>query len=254
MHKIGPAAGVLLLLGAVAGIGFPAETFRSAQDRFPRVRTARATAQPRLEALFGQAGLRYPAKEIFLRVFKMEGELELWARNDAGAPFTLVRAYAICAASGTVGPKRCEGDLQVPEGFYQVSGFNPWSNFHLSLRIDYPNASDRILGDRRHPGGDIFIHGSCVTIGCIPIRDGPIEEVYLAAVDARHAGQARIPLHIFPCRLDRDWLRLEREAWRRHGLLDFWLNLKEGYDVFEKTRQVPRISIKRSGKYVFSEK
>ena len=251
MPKIGPAAGVLLLLGAVAGIGLPAETFRSAQDRFPRVRTARATAQPRLEALFGQSGLRYPAKEIFLRVFKMEGELELWARNDAGAPFTLVRAYAICAASGTVGPKRREGDLQVPEGFYQVSGFNPWSNFHLSLRIDYPNASDRILGDRRQPGGDIFIHGSCVTIGCIPLRDEPIAEVYLAAVDARSSGQRHIPVHIFPCRLDRDWIRLEREACRRPGSLGFWRNLQEGYAIFEKTRRLPRISVDRRGTYIF---
>jgi len=254
MHRIGPAAGILLLLGAVAGVGLPAEKFRSAQNRFPRVRTARATAQPRLEALFRQAGLRYPAIEIFLRVFKMEGQLELWARNDAGAPFTLVRAYAICAASGTVGPKRREGDLQVPEGFYHVSGFNPWSNFLLSLRVDYPNASDRILGDRRHPGGDIFIHGSCVTIGCIPLRDEPIAEVYLAAVDARSAGQRRIPVHIFPCHLDGDWLKLERQAWRRPGLLEFWRNLQEGYDAFARTRQVPRVSIDRRGKYVFSEK
>jgi len=244
---------IVWILAIGWAISAPA-SFREAQDRFPRVRAARATAQPRLEARFRQAGLRYPAKEIFLRVFKMEGELELWARNDAGAPFTLVGTYAICAASGTVGPKRREGDLQVPEGFYHVSGFNPWSNFLLSLRLDYPNASDRILGDRRHPGGDIFIHGSCVTIGCIPLRDEPIAEVYLAAVDARSAGQRRVPVHIFPCRLDGDWLKLERQAWRRPGLLEFWRNLQEGYDAFARTRQVPGVSVNRNGRYIFSEK
>ncbi len=229
-------------------------TFRDEQNRYSRVRAARITAQPRLEESFRKAGLRYPAREIFLRAFKMEGEFELWARNDAGSPFTLVRSYLICASSGTVGPKRREGDLQVPEGFYHVSGFNPWSRFHLSLRVDYPNASDRILGDPRSPGGDIFIHGSCVTIGCIPLRDGPIEEVYLAAVDARSAGQRHMPVHIFPSRLDGDWLRLEREAWRGPGLLAFWRNLQEGSAIFEKTRRLPKVTVDGSGKYVFSEK
>ena len=238
--------GLACLPAALAG-----ESFRAEQNRFSRVRQARLEAQPRLEDWFRKAGLDYPAREVFLRIFKLEGELELWARNDGSAPFVLVRTAPVCASSGTLGPKRREGDLQVPEGFYHVSGFNPWSRFHLSLRVDYPNASDRILGDRRHLGGDIFIHGSCVTIGCVPIQDGPIEEVYLAAVDARDAGQARIPVHIFPCRLDGDWLRLERESWRRPGLLDFWRNLKEGYDLFEKSRQLPRMTVDSRGNYLF---
>ncbi len=236
------------LFGRVQGSG---ATFRQEQARFPRVRAAREAAQPRLEFLFRQAGLSYPASEVFLRVLKMEKELELWARNDRGGPFILVKAYPVCASSGTVGPKRRQGDLQVPEGFYHVSGFNPWSQFHLSLRVDYPNAADRILGGVGDLGGDIFIHGSCVTIGCVPIRDESIEEVYLAAVDARSGGQARIPVHIFPCRLDGDWLKLERQAWRRPGLLDFWRNLKEGYDLFERTRRPPQVTVGRDGKYRF---
>jgi murein L,D-transpeptidase YafK len=245
----------LIALSVAGGPGAPAAaTFRQEQARFPRVRAARDTAQPRLESLFRQAGLSYPPGEIFLRVFKLEGELELWARNDGRAPFVQVKTYPVCASSGTVGPKRREGDLQVPEGFYQVSGFNPWSRFHLSLRVDYPNASDRILGEGPRLGGDIFIHGSCVTIGCVPLGDGPIAEIYLAAVDARDAGQARIPVHIFPCRLDGDWLKLERESWRRPGLMAFWRNLKEGFDIFEKTRKLPGISCSRTGAYVFSEK
>lgn len=246
--------GFLCLFVLAVGIVPPAfggETFRQEQQRYPRVRAARTQAQPRLEADFKGAGLSYPAVEVFLRVFKLENELELWARNDRDGPFVLVKAYPVCASSGTVGPKRREGDMQVPEGFYHISGFNPWSRFHLSLRVDYPNAADRILGAGGRLGGDIFIHGSCVTIGCVPIRDGPIAEVYLAAVDARAAGQERIPVHIFPCRLDGDWLRLERQAWRRPGLMAFWLNLKEGFDLFQKTRRLIRIAVDRSGRYVF---
>ncbi len=242
-----PAALFLLVTGVWA---LPADGVASQ----PRVRAARTAAQPRLEALFVRAGLTYPAREVFLRVFKLEGELELWARNAGQEGFTLVQAYPVCASSGTLGPKRRQGDLQVPEGFYRVSGFNPWSRFHLSLRIDYPNASDRILGGGGDLGGDIFIHGSCVTIGCVPIRDGPIEEVFLAALDSRRAGQETIWVHIFPCRFARGWPQLEREAWRDRGLLDFWRNLEEGHDCFEKSHRLPKVAVAGTGKYIFSEK
>lgn len=250
-RRIERAACVALLLGIAAGGTLAAGAFREQQERFPRVRAARRAAQPRLEALFRAAGLDYPPREVFLRVFKMEGQLELWATNERGGPFALIKTYPVCAGSGTLGPKRRQGDLQVPEGFYQVSGFNPQSQFHLSLRVDYPNASDRVLGGAGDLGGDIFIHGSCVTIGCVPVRDGPIEEIYLAAVDCRDAGQRRIAVHIFPCRLDSGWRRLEGEAWRRPGLMEFWRNLKDGYDRFARDRRPPKVTVDRRGKYLF---
>jgi murein L,D-transpeptidase YafK len=162
-----------------------------------------------------------------------------------------IKAYVICASSGDLGPKRREGDMQVPEGFYLVSVFNPWSNFHLSLKIDYPNASDRILGDRLHPGGDIFIHGSCVTIGCIPLRDDPIEEIYLAAVDARASGQVRIPVHIFPGRMQPLQPELERFAKSNTNLQAFWQNLQEGFTYFETKHLLPRIAVDNRGRYHF---
>jgi murein L,D-transpeptidase YafK len=186
-----------------------AGSFREEQNRHPRVRAARLRAQPRLEELFKKAGVSYPPKRIFLRLFKLEGECELWAAARASGPLSKIKTYAICASSGSLGPKRRQGDGQVPEGFYHISAFNPRSNFHLSLEIDYPNASDRVLSDRRHPGGDIFIHGSCVTIGCVPLQDDPIEEVYLSAVDVRSNGQARIPVHIFPGHMQPPHTQLE---------------------------------------------
>ncbi|MFC7667854.1 murein L,D-transpeptidase family protein [Hymenobacter humi] len=85
----------------------------------------------------------------------------------------------------------------MPEGFYQIDRFNPKSEYHLSLGLNYPNAADLALGEP-DPGGDIFIHGGEVTIGCLPITDIGIEEVYLIAVAARAAGQTLIPVHIFP--------------------------------------------------------
>ena len=83
--------------------------------------------------------------------------------------------------SGTTGPKRLQGDFQVPEGFYHINEFNPNSNYHLSMGLNYPNSSDRILSDSLRPGGEIYIHGSCVSVGCIPLNDDEIEELYLIA-------------------------------------------------------------------------
>src|SRR5205814_6993990 len=108
----------------------------------------------------------------------------------------LIKTYRVCAASGGLGPKLQAGDGQVPEGFYEISQFNPWSQFLLSMRVSYPNALDRKL---KHTGGDIFIHGNCVTIGCLPIEDGPIQELYIIAKDA-HAAGPRLDCVLFPRR------------------------------------------------------
>jgi len=142
----------------------------------------------------------------------------------------------------------------VPEGFYIVDRFNPASNFHLSLGINYPNHSDRILKDRPDAGGDIFIHGNCVTIGCVPITDEMIKELYVMAVEARDNGQARIPVHIFPCRMDAEGMaRLQEEFNESPRLIRFWENIKMGYDLFESSRKLPEIRIGGQGKYHVSK-
>jgi len=193
-----------LLLLAVAGLQLvvarPA-AFRDEQWKFPRVRTAAKEKDQVLKQLFAGKTLKYPPEKILLRAFKKEGTLEVWVENSPHTPYSLIKSYSICATSGILGPKRRFGDEQVPEGFYELDWFNPQSNFYLSLHISYPNAADRILGFRQNPGGDIFLHGNCVTIGCIPITDEGIKEVYWLAVLARTSGQAHIPIEIFPARL-----------------------------------------------------
>jgi murein L,D-transpeptidase YafK len=215
-----------------------------------RVAAARTTAGPRIREHFKQAGVAYPPGEIFLRAFKEEKELELWA-GPKGKPLTLVKRYPVCALSGGLGPKRRMGDLQIPEGFYRIDRFNPWSNFHLSLGLDYPNASDRIAGAKegiKNLGGDIFIHGDCVTIGCLPLGDEAIEELYLAALDARAGGQGGIHVHVFPQRLDAASLAALGE--RSPSLLPFWTSLQPIFEAFERTRRPPRVSVDpRTGAY-----
>ena len=199
-----------------------AEFFR-AQQQQDRVATARIAREDIVRRRFQDAGLPYPPREIFLRAFKHEGELELWARekNDA---FRLVASYRVTARSGVPGPKRRQGDRQVPEGCYTINAFNPKSRFHLSLGLDYPNAADRVLSDRDRPGGEIYIHGSDQTIGCLPLGNPAIEELYLTALDTRARGQTAIHVHIFPARMTGPaWSEFaQREAASRLELQKFW--------------------------------
>jgi murein L,D-transpeptidase YafK len=205
----------------------------AAEDRVQVARKERATD---VAALLQKVGLSAPVDEVYLRAFKQERELELWAGNR-GQPLKLVKTYPFCAASGELGPKRIEGDLQVPEGLYEVAQFNPTSNFHLSLKVSYPNASDRVRSDAKRPGGLIYLHGNCASIGCIAIEDGPIEEVYLLALDAR---VRRIPFHIFPARLSKAKLA---DLSKDNPNANFWRELEPAFAQFEATKRPPRFRI-----------
>jgi len=137
-----------------------------------------------------EGGIESDQLALLLRAFKREAELEIWGKNKRDETFQLLVTYPICASSGTLGPKRREGDRQVPEGVYYIDRFNPRSQYHLSLGLNYPNASDVIRGDPMAPGSDIFIHGKCVTIGCLPMTDPVIEEIYQLAELARAPGRS----------------------------------------------------------------
>jgi hypothetical protein len=114
----------------------------------------------------------WPPRSLTLVAFKQERRLEAWADGR------LLKSYPILAASGGPGIKRREGDLQVPEGIYRLTTLNPQSRFHLSVRVDYPDAEDRAQGCT---GSDIYVHGGAASIGCIAIGNPGIEEVYRLA-------------------------------------------------------------------------
>ena len=228
-----------------------AQSFKAQQVKYSRVRDAIAEKEALIKEMFKRKRLPYPPAKIFIRVFKRERIVEVWAGRTGEGKFEMLKAYNFCAISGVLGPKRRMGDGQIPEGFYHIDRFNPLSNFHLSLGVNYPNESDRILGVKGRLGGDIFIHGDCVTIGCVPITDDGIKELYLIAVEARSSGQNRIPVHIFPGRFDRNGMKqLEGYSLNNEALRNFWMNLKEGYDFFEKHRRLPTVTVDRQGRYI----
>lgn len=149
-------------------------------------RGLRETVEPRLKASVQRSGVTWPPKEVTLLAFKEERSLEVWARDETGRQRQVV-VFPIFGASGVAGPKLREGDMQVPEGIYGIELLNPNSRFHLSLRVNYPNADDmrRARKENRDMGklgGDIMIHGGDQSIGCLAIGDEAIEELfYLAA-------------------------------------------------------------------------
>ncbi len=196
----------------------------------------------RLDAMLAGRGITR-GDPVFIRIFKVERELELWMRK--AERFTLVKTYPICAFSGKLGPKLKEGDRQSPEGFYQVDrgALNPNSAYHLSFNLGFPNAYDRA---HRRTGSYLMVHGDCVSIGCYAMTDSGIEEIYGLVRAALRNGQRQVQVHAFPFRMSASNI----DRYGDHAWIGFWRNLKQGYDVFEATLRPPRVQV--SGKrYVF---
>ena len=190
-----------------------------------------------VKSLFAKANVQWPPTHLLFRAYKAQELLEVWAGKTKA--LTKIASYEICAASGDLGPKRKEGDRQVPEGFYRLTWFNPASKFHLSMLVDYPNRADRVHADKKEPGGEIMIHGDCRSRGCLAMSDGRIEELWLMAKAAKTKPHA----HIFPTR---DWKSLSD---KRHSA--FWANLKKGHDLFDKTKALPTVTVDSAGFYRF---
>lgn len=207
--------------------------------------------EKQLKKQFAQASLTWPAKQLYIRSFKQDGELEIWVRNTMTEPFTLFKTYQVCALSGKLGPKRREGDLQVPEGFYYINEFNPNSDYHFSLGLNYPNQSDLYFSDSKAPGGEIYIHGKCATVGCIPILNNPIEELYVLASIARNQGQDYIPVHIFPIRFTNPltFKVLVSHTAQSQQYEAFSTSLRQVFDYFEQYKQLPIVGINQNGEY-----
>ncbi|MBF0272495.1 MAG: L,D-transpeptidase family protein [Magnetococcales bacterium] len=157
----------------------------------------------RLMRDFKLAGVPYPSARLALLGFKQERRLELWG-GDADGPMKLIKSYPFTAFSGELGPKRRQGDRQIPEGLYRITFLNPNSSYHLSMKLDYPNEFDRAMAEperRNRLGGDIFIHGDNYSIGCIALGDQAIEELFVLTA---WAGLDNVQVIVSPYDLRRD--------------------------------------------------
>ena len=182
-------------------IGSPAAVAQSrSRSLQQRLNEISPNATERIAEKFKVAKVAWPPAEIALVAIKDQRSLELYARPASGA-WTFVHRYPVLAASGSAGPKLTRGDRQVPEGVYGISYLNPNSRYHVSMRVNYPNSFDRRMAakdKRRDLGGDIMIHGSNCSIGCIAIGDEKIEELFTLV---RDVSKENTSLLIAPCDL-----------------------------------------------------
>lgn len=242
---------LILLMVAVGMVQAqePMEDLRNYQLSSPRVKAAWHKYHDSLKDQFEGYGLNWPPTDILLRGFKNQNELELWARNSPTEPYTHLANYPICATAGKLGPKRKQGDRQIPEGFYFIEDFNPNSNYHLSMLVSYPNYADN-LKTKEKPGGDIYIHGGCVTIGCLPMTDAGIERIYTVCLAARLAGQEHIPVHLYPTRLNKQGIRyLQTQYANSTSNQEFWASLRKQYEYFEQYHKTLPVMYAPDGTY-----
>lgn len=186
---------------------------------------------------------------VYIRSFKKESRMELWLRPQNQQTFRLFRTYPICYYSGGLGAKRRQGDKVTPEGFYRITqkDLNPYSRFHLSMDIGYPNAYDRSLS---RTGSLIMIHGACDAVGCFAMSNLQIEEIYYLVEQALANGQQQVPVHSFPFHLSDDNLK----AYRNNRWYDFWRQLQVGYQLFNQEEIPPKVSVSKQGYRITSGK
>ncbi|AFM04291.1 hypothetical protein Fleli_1899 [Bernardetia litoralis DSM 6794] len=244
---------ILLVVFCVSFVTYKKyQDFVSEQKKYKKVRTAYSEKESYLTKKLKEKNLSLQNINILMVAYKNEGEFEVYVKSKTDKAYQKFLTYDICRSSGDLGSKNKEGDYQVPEGFYYINHFNPMSSYFLSLGISYPNQADKKRNPTRATkdlGGAIYLHGSCVTIGCIPITDEYIKEVYVLAVQARTNGQTKIPIYVFPFRFTKE--NKDYFYPKNKNLVGFWDNIKTGYEKFEKNKQLLSFQINAKGNYIF---
>ncbi|MCC7251316.1 murein L,D-transpeptidase family protein [Hyphomicrobium sp.] len=234
-----------VLLAASPATAQPTPSDATATERLERWRAARGgrlqtplpgtpdTQKPLTRLATLDVGLGVP---VMIRIFKAESELELWVKSGrVYVPFT---TYPICYWSGTLGPKLREGDKQAPEGFYTITErqLHHGGRWPRSLNIGYPNVFDRVNG---RTGSVILVHGGCDSSGCFAMTNAVNAELYDLVSAALRTGTHHVPVHVFPFRMTEANIAAHATGpWR-----EFWDDLRQGYESFERTRLPPSISV-----------
>lgn len=172
---------------------------------------------------------------VLVRAYKQESEIEIWKQTSSGE-YALIKTYPVCRWSGQLGPKKKEGDRQVPEGFYYVTPaqMNPNSAYWLAFNVGYPNPMERAMS---RTGGDIMVHGTCSSRGCFAMTNEQIEEIYAIMRESFAGGQKAVQFQSYPFRMTAENLA----KFRHDPNMAFWKNLKEGNDHFEVTKREPQV-------------
>jgi murein L,D-transpeptidase YafK len=248
--KVLAIAGAALTVFSAAAQALSIELKDVAADRVERQIAAAAGALPLpntpnvadFSERLKDKGVRL-SSPIIIRIFKSESELEVW--KEKGDTYVHFATYPICHWSGSVGPKMRDGDKQAPEGFYTVTRAQTrhQGRWPKSLNIGFPNILDQSLA---RTGSNILIHGGCSSVGCFAMTNPVMDEIQNLAEAALDGGQDHVPVQVYPFRLtDANMKANAASPW-----FDFWTNMKEGYDAFEKAHRPVAVSV-CEGRYSF---
>jgi murein L,D-transpeptidase YafK len=237
---------VLPIIILLSGMTFP--NFRNVPMSYTRVREAYAEKGKIVTKTLAEHSISCDSLRIYLRAFKTEKKIELWAKNSSDSVFEFIKVFPICELSGDIGPKRRSRDLQAPEGFYRISDLNPYSKYYLSMEVNYPNASDSIRGLKGRLGNEIYIHGDCVSSGCLAMTDERIKELFIYCIEADKSGQKEIGITIFPVQLtDNVYFSLKSKYNKDMDKISLWADLKMSYDFFHFTKVPPTVKFLKDG-------
>ncbi len=255
----------------------PPPTWRDDQVSAPNVQLAIQQKGAYLRKTFEKHGVAYPPRMASIRIFKDEQVLELWAGPTDEGTLTLVDTFPLClehrdiltvphnrpapgaapsthALPGKTRPEAGEEPPPIPEGFYSIDRyFSRDFTYFLSLKLDYPNPADRAREPRRRRFPDLFVRGGCERGTSVHLDTEGIMAVYLVVMEAHAAGQAKVPVHVFPSRMTPEVTsRLIRSAGRNARQRALFEQLRQGYDLFEQ-QHLPLVpTVDARGDYVFS--
>ena len=96
-----------------------------------------------------------------------------------------------------------------------------------------------------------MMHGQCETIGCLPMTDDKIKELYVLCLEARNRNNP-IYIDIFPAKFNPENMEMLESNYPKNKI-KFWKSLKAGYDYFETNHWLPKINIDSKGNYILSK-
>ncbi len=187
---------------------------------------------------------------IYIRVFKYEKTMEIWLKNTGDVKYQLFKTFYLCATSGDLGPKKYSKDGQIPEGFYEITNFNPKDKYkYLALKINFPNAVDRNIAEEAI-STSIFIHGTCETTGDIVLDKEDMEQLYALCLEAKNRKEV-LYVDIYPCHFSKENNEILITYPKKN--IRFWDNIKDAYLYFEQYHWLPRINSNNKGQYIYEE-
>jgi len=213
----------------------------------------KAEREKEITAMCKAKGVKFPIKNLFIRIFKADKSLEIWALDNTSTSYKLVKSYPLQNFDAGAGPKFNADDEQIPEGVYAINAFDTAFNDFPAVKLNWPNKADKLNGDNDTMKQDIFIYGGNENMGKIPLggESDISRDIFYITFKAYELSKGIIPVHIFPFKMGKKEMKLAKETYASNiTSIQFWDNLQPVYQKFESNKRLPIITIDKRGRYL----